>query len=103
MSPLTLTPLSSLPKRAVLRSTCRVFMRFAVLLLSPCLTVWMTRGKKAVPLQRSRGTITVTLMKATQKVREDLAAGQLHEALMDNPTKCDAQVVFPYNQSTGFN
>lgn len=103
MSPLTLTPLSSLPKRAVLRSTCRVFMRSAVLLLTPLPAVWMTRGKKAVPLQKSPGTITVTLMKTTQKVREDLAAGQLHEALTDKPTKCDAQVVFPYNQSTGFN
>lgn len=31
MSPWTLTPLSSLPGRTVLRSTCRAFMKAAVL------------------------------------------------------------------------
>lgn len=71
--------------------------------LTPLPTAWMTMRDGAVPLQRSPGTITVTLMKTTQKVREDLAAGQLHEALTDKPTKCDAQVVFPDNPSTGFN
>lgn len=58
--------------------------------------------KKAVSVQRSAGKIAITLMKIT-KVREDLTAGQPHEALTDKPTKYSVQVVFLYNSLTGFN
>lgn len=78
-------------------------MRATVLFLMPFPTVWMMKRQKSSCTAEVPGKITITLMKTTKKVREDLAAGQPHEALTERPTKFSLQVVFLYNLSTAFN
>lgn len=48
-SPLTLTPLASLPKRAVLGSTCGALMGPATSLLAPLPALWMSRREEGSP------------------------------------------------------